>query len=377
MKPEKKFEFSDVINTQTIEEIGRLIEGVWDTFDTKKLLEQVNPKLSSLAFKDRANLVADALYELLPKDFGQSGQILLDSFGEGTSADPDFTKDNAFMYMPYGVYVSRYGLKEEHFELSTTFLYEMTQRFSAEFAIRPFLNTYPEKMLLKLQTWVKDENQHVRRLVSEGTRPRLPWAARVTVYDDHYKVIMDLLTVLRNDPELYVRRSVANHLNDLTKDRKVLVLNYLESWNQQPNKNIVWLTKHALRTLIKAGDVGALKILGFSDNPKIEVLNFEIKQTHLKLGEKLEFSFDIQSKLAQKQNLVIDYIIYFKKSNGSQSPKVFKLKVLELEENALVQLKKKQLFQHFSTRVLYEGTHMVELQINGNRFGQKEFELVF
>jgi 3-methyladenine DNA glycosylase AlkC len=376
MKPEKKFEFSEVINIQTVQKIGQSIKTIWADFDVQKLEQKVAPTLSSLAFKARANLIAEVLFELLPNDFGTAGQILLDAFGQELD-NPDFTGEHAFMYMPHGVYVSRYGLDEEHFELSTQFLYEMTKRFSAEFAIRPFLDKFPERMLEKLQDWVKDESQHVRRLVSEGTRPRLPWASRVTVYDENYKVIMDLLAALRNDPELYVRRSVANHLNDLTKDRKDLVLDSLDAWNKAPNKNIEWLTKHALRTLVKAGDAGALRILGFSDNPQVEVLNFEVEQTPLKLGEKLAFSFDVQSTISEKQNLVVDYIIYFKKSNGSQSPKVFKLKVLELEGNSLVQLKKRQLFQHFSTRVLYEGMHAVELQINGKSFGKKNFELIF
>ena len=376
MKPEKKFEFSAVINIQTVQKIGKSIQKIWADFDTQKLEQKVAPTLSSLAFKARANLIAEVLYELLPDDFGTSGQILLDAFGEELD-NPDFTGEHAFMYMPHGVYVSRYGLEEAHFELSTQFLYEMTKRFSAEFAIRPFLDKFPEKMLHKLQEWVKDESQHVRRLVSEGTRPRLPWASRVTVYDENYKVIMDLLTALRNDPELYVRRSVANHLNDLTKDRKDLVLTNLEAWNKRPNKNIDWLTKHALRTLVKAGDAGALKILGFSDNPQVEVLNFEVQQSPLKLGEKLVFSFDIESKVSEPQNLVVDYMIYFKKANGSQSPKVFKLKVLELKGNSLVQLQKKQTLQQLSTRVLYEGMQAVELQINGKTFGKKEFELIF
>lgn len=376
MKPEKKFEFSEVINIKTVQEIGQGIKKVWGDFEAQQLEQKVEAKLSSLAFKDRANLIAEALYELLPDDFGKAGQILLDSF-EAELKDPDFTKENAFLYMPHGVYVSRYGLEEQHFELSTRFLYEMTKRFSAEFAIRPFLSKFPQKMLHKLQKWVKDENQHVRRLVSEGTRPRLPWASRVTVYDDNYRVIMDLLTTLRNDPELYVRRSVANHLNDLTKDRKGLVLDSLETWNKKSNKNIEWLTKHALRTLVKAGDTGALSLLGFADNPPIELLNFELEQRQLKLGEKLAFSVDIQSKSSDKQSLVVDYIIHFKKANGSQSPKVFKLKVLKLEGNQVLQLNKKQTFQQLSTRVLYEGWHAVELQINGKSFGRKEFELVF
>jgi len=376
MKPEKKFEFSEVINLQTVQKIGASIKKVWADFDTQKLEKKVKPTLSTLAFKNRANLIAEVLYELLPDDFGTAGQIILDSFGQELD-NPDFTGESVFIYMPYGVYVSRYGLEETHFDLSTQFLYEMTKRFSAEFAIRPFLDKFPKRMLHKLQEWVKDENQHVRRLVSEGTRPRLPWASRVTVYDSNYTVIMDLLTALRNDPELYVRRSVANHLNDLTKDRKDLVLSNLTAWNKKSNKNIKWLTKHALRTLVKAGDAGALKILGFSDNPQVEVLNFELEETQLKLGEKLIFSFDIQSKIENKQGLVVDYIIYFKKSNGSQSPKVFKLKVLELKGNQFVQLKKKQTLQQLSTRVLYEGTHAVELQINGKPFGKKEFELTF
>jgi 3-methyladenine DNA glycosylase AlkC len=376
MKPEKKFEFSEVINIQTVQQIGQAIKKVWGGFEAQKLEQKVQTKLSSLAFKDRANLIAEALYELLPDDFGEAGQILLDSLEEELK-DPDFTKENAFLYMPYGVYVSRYGLEEQHFELATQFLYEMTKRFSAEFAIRSFLSKFPQKMLHKLQEWVRDENQHVRRLVSEGTRPRLPWASRVTVYDDNYRVIMDLLAALRNDSELYVRRSVANHLNDLTKDRKDLVLDSLETWNKKPNKNIEWLTKHALRTLVKAGDVGALNLLGFSDNPQVEVLNFEVEQEQLKLGEKLVFSFNIQSKSLDKQSLVVDYIIHFKKANGSQSPKVFKLKVIELKGNELLQLNKKQTFQQLSTRVLYEGWHAVELQINGNSFGRKKFELVF
>ena len=376
MKPEKKFEFSEVINIQTVQKIGTSIQKVWADFEVKKLEQKVKPQLSSLAFKDRATLIAEALHELLPDDFGIAGQILLDSFGSELE-NPDFAGAHAFMYMPHGVYVSRYGLEEEHFDLSTRFLYAMTKRFSAEFAIRPFLDKFPQKMLQKLQTWVTDESQHVRRLVSEGTRPRLPWASRVRVYDDNYLVIMDLLRTLRNDPELYVRRSVANHLNDLTKDRKDLVLEHLTAWNKAPNKNIDWLTKHALRTLVKAGDAGALKILGFSGNPQVELLNFELEQPQIKLGEKLVFSFDLQSLVEEKQALVIDYSIYFKKSNGKQSPKVFKLKVLELDGGKLVQLQKKQTLQQLSTRILYEGMHAVELQINGKTFGKKAFELVF
>ncbi|BDS12873.1 DNA alkylation repair protein [Aureispira anguillae] len=376
MKPEKKFEFSAVLNPEVVAQIGQSIKKVWKPFERERFESKVSPKLASLAFKERANLIAQELHEFLPTDFAEGGQILLDAFGDELGSS-ETAKDNVFLYMPYGVYVSWYGLEEKDFELATQFLYEMTKRFSAEFAIRPFLEKYPSRMLKKMEQWVKDDNQHVRRLVSEGTRPRLPWAPRVTVYDDNYSVIIALLATLRNDPELYVRRSVANHLNDLTKDRKELVIQTLEKWNKKTTAQIEWITKHALRTLVKAGNSNALKLLGFSDSPQVEIGNFKVHQNELKLGEKLEFSFEINSKTSELQPLIVDYIIYFKKANGMQSPKVFKLKILDLAGNKSIKIQKKQLFKHFSTRILYEGEHAVELQINGQSYGRKAFELVF
>lgn len=376
MKPEKQYEFSDVINLSVVQQIAQSIQQVWKPFDAVGFEEAIAPTLSTLAFKERANLIATAMYDFLPKDFGQTGQLLLDSFGsELTSLD--FSGASVFMYMPHGVYVSRYGLEEAHFELAATFLYEMTKRFSAEFAIRPFLAKYPKRMLEKLVQWVRDDNQHVRRLVSEGTRPRLPWAARVTAFDADYSVIINLLEQLKNDPELYVRRSVANHLNDLTKDRKELVLDTLQTWNQKPTKYITWITKHALRTLVKAGNTQALALLGFSNQPAIEVADFKLNTKQLQLGEELHFSFDVVSKSDAVQPLMVDYILHYKKANGKQAPKVFKLKIVDLKPQQTLSLKKKQRFQHLSTRLLYAGLHKVELQINGQRFGEEAFELVF
>ena len=376
MKPEKQYEFSDVINLSVVQQIAQSIQQVWKPFDAVGFEEAIAPTLSTLAFKERANLIATAMYDFLPKDFGQTGQLLLDSFGsELTSLD--FSGASVFMYMPHGVYVSRYGLEEAHFELAATFLYEMTKRFSAEFAIRPFLAKYPKRMLEKLVQWVRDDNQHVRRLVSEGTRPRLPWAARVTAFDADYSVIINLLEQLKNDPELYVRRSVANHLNDLTKDREELVVDTLQTWNQKPTKYITWITKHALRTLVKAGNTQALALLGFSNQPAIEVADFKLNTKQLQLGEELHFSFDVVSKSNAVQPLMVDYILHYKKANGKQAPKVFKLKIVDLKPQQTLSLKKKQRFQHLSTRLLYAGLHKVELQINGQRFGEEAFELVF
>lgn len=375
MSTEKRFEFRDLFNPKLVQQIAQDIHQVYPTFDQVGFAAHINPQLAPLALKERASCIAEALHEFLPKDFNEAGKILLDALGNELEAI-DFSGESAFMYMPHGIFVSKYGLAEDHFELSTTFLYEMTKRFSAEFAIRPFLDAYPKQMLKKLQHWVKDTNQHVRRLVSEGTRPRLPWAARLKVYDQDYTAILNLLEALKNDPELYVRRSVANHLNDLTKDRKALTIETLTAWNQTPTPFITWITKHALRSLVKAGDKAALGLLGFSDQPQIEIQNFQLKHQQVTIGEQLEFSFDIISLANKKQPLVIDYSIHFMKANGQQAPKVFKLKVADLPVNKPLKIKKKQRLQQLSTRTLYPGQHSVEVQINGQSFGKLDFDLL-
>jgi len=375
MSTEKRFEFRDLFNSKLIQQIAQDIHLVYPDFDRTAFADHIHPQLAPLALKERANCIAEALHLFLPKDFNKAGHILLESLGAELE-EIDFSGASAFMYMPHGIFVSRYGLNEQHFELSTTFLYEMTKRFSAEFAIRPFLDKHPDKMLQKLQQWVVDDNQHVRRLVSEGTRPRLPWAARLTVFDDNYTVISHLLDQLKNDPELYVRRSVANHLNDLTKDRKALVIKKLTQWNKKATPAIQWITKHALRSLIKAGDKAALGLLGFSDQPKVEVQNFKLQSNSIKIGEQLAFSFEILSLSKEKQPLIIDYSVHFMKANGQQAPKVFKLKIADLAANQRLKVKKKQRFQQLSTRTLYVGQHSIALQINGQTFGKLDFDLL-
>lgn len=375
-KPAKRYEFRDVINPKVVQIIGESIQAILPSFDAKTFYAVVAPKLPDLGLMERGSAISDQLYEQLPKDFAEAGTILLTSLAKAEESE-QWAGNDSFFFLAHGMYVSRYGLAEEHFELSTKFLAEMTKRFSAEFAIRPFLETHPERMLKVLQQWAVDDNVHLRRLVSEGTRPRLPWGTRLSIYDENYQPILDLLTQLRNDPELYVRRSVANHLNDLTKDRASLVIELLKEWQQTPNKKIEWIIKHALRSLIKAGDQAALALLGYSENPNIEVQNFELSTDQLNLGEQLSFSFDLHSKATKKQPLMVDYIVYFMKANGKTAPKVFKLKPMVLKAGEQVHIQKQQRFQHYSTRVLYPGNHSIELQINGKSYGKCSFELVF
>ncbi len=375
--PEKQYEFSAVLNEAATRQIAQEIQSAWPEFDAQGFYDSVAPQLDGQALKVRSQLIADQLAQYLPSSFAQAGAILTRSLGtrlQSTSGE----HVSAFRYLPHGQYVSQHGLAEEDLAIAADFLYEMTQCFTAEFAIRPFLKKYPTPMLDYLQQWVKDENEHVRRLVSEGTRPRLPWGVRVKAYDANYQPIIALLEQLHADPSLYVRRSVANHLNDLTKDRPELVLATLKRWKEeQAHDELDWLIKHSLRTLIKAGHAGALALLGYGQTPAVAIEQLRVAQPQLPLGVQQEFSFELVSTSAAPQELLLDYLVYFTKANGQQKSKVFKLKTLTLAPKERLSFQKKHWFKHFSTRRLYAGTHRIELQINGQPQAAIDFELVF
>lgn len=376
MQPEKQYEFSAILSPDLILGIAQTLKAVDPAFDAEGFYKKTAPGLEGKLIKERAQWVADQFYHYLPKDPSIAIEQLTQSLGPKLGDAANMAK--GFQYLPHGTYVSQHGLAPALFEASTHFLYEMTQRFSAEFAIRPFLMRYPERMLHLLRQWAQDPSQHVRRLVSEGTRPRLPWGKRVTAYDADYTPILMLLKQLHNDPELYVRRSVANHLNDLTKDRPTLVLDTLEQWQQaMPNPALDWVTKHALRSLIKVGNARALALMGFATNPALRVERLAVATPELLLGSKQVIHLELVSTSDQEQQLLIDYLVFFKKANGQLKPKVFKWKTLSLGAGERLVLEKKHLFKSFSTRRMYAGEHRIALQINGTVLKEASFELLF
>ena len=255
-------------------------------------------------------------------------------------------------------------------------LYEMTQRLSSEWAIRVFLEKYPDKSLAVLKKWAKDKSPHVRRLVSEGTRPLLPWGKRLNHFKENPQITIELLNLLQNDSSEYVRRSVANHLNDHAKYHPDLVVKTLNSWKKNhPGKNMDRLIKHATRTLVKNGHQGALEIIGFKKGAKINIEGFMIDK-EIKIGSHLNFSFNIISTDKKNQKILIDYVIYFKKSDGSLSPKVFKLTSKELKKDEKISITKKHSFKIITTRSYYPGLHKISIQVNGEERASKEFNLI-
>ncbi len=368
----------DVINPKTIYNLSELISGKYKNFDSHRFIEDITPNLASLSLTERLDLVTDALKETLPTDFSQAAQILVNSLppeptNEKSSLDGvDLGDENGFIIVALTNYIARYGL--DFFDISMNALFEMTKRFSSEGAIRHFIVQNEKKVLELYREWAVDDNVHVRRLVSESLRPRLPWTIRLQNYVEEPQPIIEFLQLLKDDPELYVRRSVANNLNDISKDSPKVVTDLLKKWSSNKSPEMKWLIKHALRTLIKAGDRDALAILGYRHDASVDASHVVLSSSSIKLGDTLEFFSEIVNTGDQTENLVIDFVIYHKKANGKQVPKVFKLKNCSLTPGTSLTINKKHPMKKISTRVYYAGEHALSLKINGKEFEKVSFD---
>lgn len=355
--------------------LAGLFRAAGEGFDSAAFVRQVVARFPKLGLKERIVHIASVLEGHLSADFRvAAGQILaaLPPPLDPSRTDNDF---GDFIFAPLGEFVVRRGMDRKHLKLSFSVLRELTQRFSMEDAIRSFINVYPSETLCELERWAGDGNYHVRRLVSEGTRARLPWSARISI---DVEVPVPLLDRLHADRTRYVTRSVSNHLNDLSRQRPGLVLEILGRWRLSALQNsaeLDWMSRHALRTLVKQGHPGALRFLGFRPNPRIRVSGFSVRPRKLKPGESIEISFSVTA--GRRESLMVDYVIDFVKSNGTRSPKVHKLKIVLLETGSRMTFTKRHLFHaNATTYRLYPGIHRLSLQINGKQFGQRSFELV-
>lgn len=250
----------------------------------------------------------------------------------------------------------------------------MTMRFSAEFAIRPFLVEHQAEVLEILSGWVDDDNEHVRRLVSEGTRPRLPWGMRLNIFIEDPTSVIELLEKLKDDDSEYVRRSVANNLNDIAKDHADLVADISKKWMIDASKERQKLVRHSLRSLIKSGHKGALSALGYN-LPHVNLEEFNLLTPIVKMGKFLEFEIKLTSKKKSIQPLIIDYAIHHQLANGTLSAKVFKWKNIKLQVDKPIEANRRHSFRPITTRRYYEGLHKVEIFINGEVLGGLDFNL--
>lgn len=352
--------------------IAQELRAAQRNFDERAFVRQCLAGLDELELTARGWHVAEIMQRHLPQPFSKAAKVIVAALKVGAEQPKDswFTP---FRYMPHVFFVQKYGLDD--FEAAMHAQYELTQRFTAEFSIRAFLVKYPEATYTRLHQWAHDPNVHVRRLVSEGTRPRLPWAPRLRAFQHDPRPVLKLLELLKDDPERYVQRSVANNLNDIGKDHPDLVADVCRRWSKGAPPGRQWVIKHALRSLVKQGHRGALAVLGVGDMPAVQIDQVKLMPKRVRVGGELRFSFAITSSAQREQQLLVDYAVHFVKANGTTRPKVFKLKQIVLAPQERLALSGKVSFESMTTRRHYPGRHRIELVINGVEYPFAEFEL--
>ena len=329
-----------------------VLKEVYPDFDEAGFLNSVcDAEWPDRELKQKMRHTTVCLHQYLPMNYAKAVDILI-------SIVPKVTGFEAIVLPDY---VEVYG--QDDWDISLPALGELTKCGSSEFAIRPFLIQDLERAMKYMHTWADSDDFKVRRFASEGCRPRLPWASGVPALKKDPALILPILEKLKDDPEEFVRKSVANNLNDISKDHPELVLDICRRW-QEKSKNTDWIIKHACRTLLKQGNNRAMLLFGFANPEKMEVEKLDISNQAPKIGEDIEFSFKLNLKTDKKQKVRLEYIIHFVKASGKTSPKVFQMKEVEMTPgiHAIV---KKHSFKDLSTRKHYPGEHSMEIVVNG------------
>ena len=376
--------FKNLINTGTVQRAGQHLQRVWPAFDRQGFELRAASGLDALEFKARAMQIADALEAALPADFADAASVLeaslappipLDARGEpaGLSDAQSEQGLSGWIVWSMGDCVARRGMGDVPRALRC--LHALTQRFSAEFAIRPFIQRHPDTTLTTISTWVNDPSAHVRRLVSEGSRPRLPWGLRLQALVADPTPTLPLLRALQDDPSAYVRRSVANHLNDIAKDHPELVADWVHQHLRAASPARTALLRHASRSLIKQGHAPTLSAWGVGQGLRGTV-SLGLSATRAAVGGEIALAVSLASSSPQPQDLLVDYVIHHVRANGSTSPKVFKGWKLTLGPGEQRTLSKRHSLRPVTTRVLYPGPHRIELQVNGQTLAQADFDLM-
>lgn len=353
----------------SLKQLAGLIKKSYPDFMQQDFVDEVLSGLEVLELKDRVMHIAKTLHHYLPNHFDETAPVLM-------AVADDWPQSSARNWNHYAVwplieYVGLYGLGQP--QLALSILEKLTPLFTAEFAVRPFLDKDFDRTHQQFLDWTMHDNEHVRRLASEGIRPRLPWASQLLALRSNPAPIWPILERLKADPSLYVRRSVANNLNDISKDHPEEVIAVCRRWLGEADERTNWVVRHGLRTLIKQGKKEVYPLLGFSSQLKLKRAVLTLSSTRLRVGETLSFSLTVTTAEAHK--LVLDYRVAYAGKSGHNRWKVFKWKTIETQKDTSLTLHKSQLFKPLSTRQLYPGKHLIECILNGQIVARAEFEL--
>jgi 3-methyladenine DNA glycosylase AlkC len=354
----------DFFDEASVGALGGAVQHAHGAFDRQAFLARVfDSEWPDRELKQRIRHITVVLHDLLPAGYRAALDVLYRAM----------PKVEGIVLWVFTDYVEVYGLDD--WEASIPALETFTERMSAEFAIRPFIVRYPERTMAQMLRWAQHDSAAVRRLASEGCRPRLPWGIRLHDLVADPAPILPILERLKDDESEPVRKSVANNLNDISKDNPDVVLDLLRSWQADAGEKVQWITGHALRTLVKQGHPEALALLGYGGADEIAVHNLAVEPRCIEIGEAVTLSFDVESRAGKPMNVMIDYVVYHMRANGTQSPKVFKLTKRTVEPGEVLHVEKRHSFAPVTTRKYYPGEQAIEPKINGRLFGRVAFML--
>ena len=340
----------DNFNRALVAELSEGVRAVWPEFPARRFQNQVfGSDWEARELKQRVRHLATCLGQTLPEDYRAAIRVLRE-----TSA-----RVRGWAGWVYPDFVELYGL--DHWKTSISALAHFTPVFSSEFGVRPFIVRDPERMLSQMQTWSRNRNHHIRRLASEGCRPRLPWATALPELKRDPRPILPILEQLKDDPELYVRRSVANNLNDIAKDNPRITLELAKAWRGK-SAETDWVTKHGCRTLLKQAHPEALALFGFAPARDAKVTELALARKTVRIGDHLEFSFSLRVKSETRAR--VEYAIDYVKSRGQHSRRIFKITENTYADGSH-EFARRQSFADMSTRKHYPGEHRLSILING------------
>jgi 3-methyladenine DNA glycosylase AlkC len=365
------FQLKNIYSPALLQNIADLMSEVWPAFPMQAFLTDVFfDGWQALELKERIRHISICLKRHLPADYRVAAEFI------AQAAERRIAERGEQLNFEYGFltdFIEHHGVDDPDFSIPA--LERITRYTSAEFAVRPFLLRYPDRMFQQMQAWSEHESPYVRRLSSEGFRPRLPWGMGVPALKRDPSPILPVLERLKNDPAETVRRSVANNLNDISKEHPALVLELARRW-QGISPETDWVVKHACRSLLKKGDTTALALFGFEKKENHLVVEEFYCSDQVRIGERLEFGCKIRNLEPATYKIRLEYAIAYQTLSGKISRKVFKIKEVNLEAGQVIQLEKYQRFQDFTTRKHFPGIHQISILVNGVALASRDFEVL-
>ncbi|MDR2914443.1 MAG: DNA alkylation repair protein [Tannerella sp.] len=373
--------FKNMYNQQFFDRFTKDLKRVINDLDDREFVSQImDDEWENRELKQRVAHITTVLKRFLPADYKEAIAKILELLDYVEKTQPNFSiiDDMKFgLTLEYGAildnYVEQFGLDD--YETSIKAIEKITRFTSCEFVTHPFIIKYPDKMMAQMLLWSKHEHWGVRRLASEGCRPRLPWAMALPGLKKDPTPIIPILENLKNDPARFVRLSVANNLNDIAKDNPEIVIDLVKKWHGE-SKEVDWIIKHGCRTLLKQGNPEVMGLFGLGSAKYISIEDFQISTPEVKVGNSLEFSFKLLNNSDAKTKIRLEYDIYYQKANGTLAKKVHKISEKEYTANSTTKITRKHSFKVVTTRTFHLGLHQVAVIINGNEFEKYDFELV-